>query len=112
MPEPTIARVLIERTTQVTVFNPETQTINLNDSVFWANNTGEAHWPAPDGGADNQWLAKPIPAEGESPQVTFDTVNGSTSSPPNPVTTSFGYHCAKHPHNASEKGVITVVVAS
>src|SRR5689334_2139658 len=106
MPEPKIARVTIDHAPEgITIFNPSTQTINLNDSVFWFNNTGEAHWPAPDGGADNQWLTQAIPGHGQSPQVVFDTV-------PSGKTTQFHYHCAKHPQSASEKGVITVTVSS
>jgi plastocyanin len=106
MPEPTIAKVTITPAPEgITIFNPSTQTINLNDSVFWGNNTSEAHWPAPDGGQDNQWLTQPIPAHGESPQVVFDST-------PTGKTASFPYHCAKHPYSASEKGVITVTVAS
>ncbi|HEY6250254.1 MAG TPA: hypothetical protein VI685_09850, partial [Candidatus Angelobacter sp.] len=76
MAEPKIARVTIDPAPEgVTIFNPSTLNINLNDSVFWANKTSEPHWPAPDGGEDNQWLANPIPAHGESPQVVFDTLN-------------------------------------
>lgn len=103
MPEPTIAKVTIETSGGVTVFNPKTLNINLGDSVFWANTTGEAHQPAPDGGTDTQWVAKPIPSKGESPEVTFDTV-------PSGKTTSFPYHCAEKGH--TETGVITVNVSS
>lgn len=115
MAEPKIASVTIAAAIppgSTSIFNPTTQTINLNDSVFWANETNEEHQPAPDGGKDNQWLTQPIPAKKSpeapaptSPQVVFDST-------PSGKTTSFPYHCATHPTRDKEKGVITVNVAS
>lgn len=104
MAEPKIVRVTIQTSGGVTVFNPKTQTINLNDSVFWVNQTNMAHQPAPDNGKDDQWVAQPIPPQGESPQVAFDDVPGLLGQ----TIVNIPYHCAKHPTLANEKGVITV----
>jgi plastocyanin len=97
MAEPNIAKVTIANApAQTTVFQPNPQTITQFDSVFWSNETAEAHQPAPDGGADDQWVSRPIPPKGQSSQVVFET------------TGTFPYHCVKHPTSAAEKGVITV----
>lgn len=97
MAEPNIAKVTIGNTPSPTsIFNPNPQTITQFDSVFWSNESTEAHQPAPDGGADDLWVAKPIPPKGQSSQVVFED------------TGTFPYHCAKHPTSAAEKGVITV----
>jgi plastocyanin len=97
MAEPNIAKVTIANTpVPTTIFRPNPQTINQFDSVFWSNETTESHQPAPDGGADNQWVSQPIPPKGQSSQVVFET------------TGTFPYHCVKHPNSAAEKGVITV----
>ncbi len=86
MAEPNIAKVTIANTpAQTTIFEPNPQTINQFDSVFWSNETTDSHQPAPDGGADDQWVSKPIPPKGQSSQVVFET------------TGTFPYHCAKHP---------------
>jgi plastocyanin len=97
MAEPNIAKVTITNTpVPTTIFKPNPQTITEFDSVFWSNETSESHQPAPDGGADNQWVSQPILPNGQSSQVVFDT------------TGTFPYHCVKHPNSAAEKGVITV----
>ena len=97
MAEPKIAKVTIAiGPVQTTILRPNPETINQFDSVFWSNETTEAHQPAPDGGADNQWVSQPIPPKGQSSQVVFET------------TGTFPYHCVKHPTSAAEKGVITV----
>lgn len=97
MAEPNIAKVTIANTpAPTTIFQPNPQTITQFDSVFWSNETIEAHQPAPDGGADDQWVSRPIPPKGQSSQVVFET------------TGTFPYHCVKHPTSAAEKGVITV----
>jgi plastocyanin len=97
MAEPNIAKVTIANApAPTTIFNPNPQTINQFDSVFWSNETTESHQPAPDGGADDQWVSKPIPPKGQSSQVVFET------------TGTYPYHCVKHPQNAAEKGVIKV----
>jgi plastocyanin len=97
MAEPNIAKVTIANTPgPTTIFNPNPQTINQFDSVFWSNETTESHQPAPDGGADDQWVSQPIPPKGQSSQVVFET------------TGTYPYHCVKHPHSATEKGVIKV----
>lgn len=101
MAEPKIAKVTIQISAGYTSFSPNPQTINLNDSVFWTNQTEAAHQPAPDGGADDQWVSQPIPPNGQSPQVVFDDVDALLGQ----TTVNLPYHCAKHP---SEKGVITV----
>lgn len=97
MAEPNIAKVTIANTpAPTTIFQPNPQTITQFDSVFWSNETTESHQPAPDGGADDQWVSRPIPPKGQSSQVVFET------------TGTFPYHCVKHPTSAAEKGVITV----
>lgn len=97
MPEPNIAKVTIAHVPKATsIFSPNPQVINQYDSVFWVNKTSEAHQPAPDNGAT--WFTNPIPPNGESPQLNFD----------DKTTTSYPYHCAKHPNNPAEKGVIQV----
>jgi len=97
MAEPNIAKVTIANApAQATIFEPNPQTINQFDSVFWSNETADSHQPAPDGGADDQWVSRPIPPKGQSSQVVFED------------TGTFPYHCAKHPDSATEKGVITV----
>jgi plastocyanin len=97
MAEPNIAKVTIaDAPAPTTIFRPNPQTITQFDSVFWSNETTDSHQPAPDGGADDQWVSKPIPPKGQSSQVVFET------------TGTFPYHCVKHPTSAAEKGVITV----
>jgi plastocyanin len=98
MPEPKIWKIAIEQSASGVSFQPSALSINLSDSVFWANNTPNAHQPAPVNGTPNQWVAQPIPPGGQSPQVVFDSATPST----NP------YSCATHPTNPTEKGVITV----
>lgn len=100
MAEPNIARVTIVNTSGTTTFKPNPQPITQFDSVFWINETSEAHQPAPDGKAPDQWFLQPIPSQGRSSQIVFE----------NPG--SFSYHCAKHPNNPTEKGVITVTAQS
>ncbi|HET6842263.1 MAG TPA: hypothetical protein VFK06_11365 [Candidatus Angelobacter sp.] len=102
MPEPDIQKIIIEPSAGGTTFSPNSQIINLNDSVFWVNNTDQDHQPAPDGGMNNQWVSQPIQPNSRSSQVVFDTV------PP----VSFSYHCAIHPNDPTEKGVITVNAAN
>ena len=102
MPEPKIWKVTIEQGTTGVTFRPTPQSVNLGDSVFWFNNTSSPHQPAPDGGTSDQWVSHPIPPHGQSSQVVFDTLpSGQTSA-------NFSYHCAVHPTNPTEKGVITV----
>ena len=97
MAEPNIAKVTIANApAPTTIFQPNPQTITQFDSVFWSNETTESHQPAPDGGADDQWVSRPIPPKGQSSQVVFETAG------------TFSYHCVKHPTSAAEKGVITV----
>jgi len=98
MPEPKIWRITIEQGATGASFIPGSLTINLNDSVFWANKTPNHHQPAPDNGTPNQWVSQPIPPGGQSPQVVFDSATPAA----NP------YHCATHPGSPTEKGVITV----
>ena len=73
MAEPNIAKVTMQMPVPTTIFRPNPQTINQFDSVFWSNETTESHQPAPDGGADNQWVSQPIPPKGQSSQVVFET---------------------------------------
>jgi len=97
MDEPNIVKVTIGNTPAPTsIFKPNPLTVNQFDSVFWSNESTDSHQPAPDGGADDQWVLKPILPKGQSSQVVFET------------TGTFPYHCAKHPNNAGEKGVIQV----
>jgi len=101
MAEPNIAKITIAIRPGVgTIFNPNPLTITQFDSVFWVNETSEPHQPAPDGGTDDQWVSKPIPPQGSSSQIVFEN------------TGSFSYHCAKHPQNPTEKGVIVVKAQS
>ncbi|HKT48712.1 MAG TPA: hypothetical protein VJV96_00350 [Candidatus Angelobacter sp.] len=100
MAEPNIARVTIVNTSGTTTFKPSPQPITQFDSVFWVNETNEAHQPAPDGGTNDQWVSQPILPQGSSPQIVFEN------------TGSFPYHCAKHPQSQTEKGVITVKAQS
>lgn len=97
MAEPNIVKVTIANAPALTsIFKPNPQTVNQFDSVFWSNESADSHQPAPDGGADDQWVSKPIPSKGQSSQVVFETAG------------TFPYHCVKHPNNAAEKGVIKV----
>jgi plastocyanin len=100
MPEPTIWKITIEqdKKTNTASFHPASLTITQNDGVFWYNNTPNPHQPAPDNGTSDQWVSKPIPAGGRSPQVVFDSATPAS----NP------YHCASDPNAPTEKGVITV----
>lgn len=100
MAEPNIARVIITNASGSAIFKPNPQPITQFDSVFWVNETSEAHQPAPDGGTPDQWVSNPIPPQGKSSQVVFEGAG------------SFSYHCAKHPQSQTEKGVITVKAQS
>lgn len=93
--------------------SPKDAVIENADAVFWANNTGQEHRPAPDSGPEwliqfdqngqpvlgpgGQPVPKNIPAGQSSSQVPFFS-GGKTT-----------YHCAVHPNDPSEKGSITVL---
>jgi plastocyanin len=94
--EPIIVEIKISSESQPSAFTPNPEVIQPNDSVFWFNETDDTHQPAPDGGADNQWVKQPIASGKGCSQVVFQK-NGA-----------FPYHCATHPNVAREKGTITV----
>src|SRR5713226_3180436 len=94
--EAIIAKIKISKKAQSAAFEPNLEVIQPNDSVFWFNETGTEHQPAPDGGADGQWVQAPIESGKGCPQVVFKQ-NGK-----------FPYHCARHQDDASEKGAILV----
>jgi hypothetical protein len=92
MPEPKIWKVTIVQGATGASFIPAALTINLNDSVFWVNNTPNSQQPAPDDGTAGQWVPQPIPPGGQSTQVVFDSATPAS----NPY------------HSNAAKGVITV----
>jgi plastocyanin len=78
------------------VFDPNSVTVKVNDSVFWYNgDLKQAHWPAPSAANPTGWLDYQIAPDGESNQISFD--------PPAPYT--LNYVCALHP---GETGQIKV----
>lgn len=103
MSEPKIWKITIEPGIGGVVFQPRALTIEVNDSVFWHNNTSKPHQPAPDDGTPDQWVSQPIPPGGQSPQVVFDLDPDKNTFPVNNP-----YHCATDPIAPTEKGVITV----
>lgn len=87
---------------QTASFNPPTQTVMVNDLVFWRNNDAQAtHQPKPVGGADDDWVKVPISKKLGTQVDTSNTVSFG------PGTTKAGvpYVCALH---ANEKGTIIV----
>jgi hypothetical protein len=79
---------------QPATFNPTSQTVVVNDSVFWFNSDPtQAHWPAPKAGPKNGFMATQIAPNSPSAQVSFG------------VPSTVAYICAIHPN---ETGTIIV----
>jgi hypothetical protein len=88
-----IFRIEIKAGTPAT-FNPNTQSVFVNDSVFWFNSDPtQAHWPAPSSGPKDGFLQFQIAPNSPSAQASFGT----------PKTIS--YVCVNHP---GETGTIIV----
>jgi plastocyanin len=78
---------------QPATYNPSTQTVVVNDSVFWFNSDPtQAHFPTPDVGTI-PWLQFQVAPNSPSAQVAFG------------VPGTFKYHCANH---TGESGTIVV----
>lgn len=75
------------------VFDPNSQTVFVNDSVFWFNGDKLAHWPAPSAANPKGFLEYQVTPNASSNQVSFST----------PKT--IPYICVNHP---GEKGTIIV----
>ena len=76
------------------VYNPNPQTVYVNDSVFWFNSDpNEAHWPAPSASNPTGFMANQIPPNTSSDQVGFGAVQ------------SISYICINH---EGERGQINV----
>jgi len=77
------------------VYDPNPQTVYVNDSVFWFNgDPNEAHWPAPSASDQQGFIEYQIPPNTQSNQVGFAA----------PQTIS--YICINHP--GEESGQIIV----
>ena len=72
-------------------FNPTTQTVYVNDSVFWRNDDAQnAHWPAPSVGDPKGFLKFQVTPNSSSSQVSFGK----------PKTIS--YICVNHPNETGQ----------
>ncbi len=79
---------------QPATYNPSSQTVVVNDSVFWFNSDPtQAHWPAPATGPKDGFLQFQIAPNSPSAQVAFG------------VPGTFKYVCNNH---AGESGTIIV----
>jgi hypothetical protein len=76
------------------VFDPNPQTVFVNDSVFWHNDDQEAHWPAPSASDPTGFIDFQIPPNTSSNQVSFGSVQ------------TIPYVCINHPDE--ETGQINV----
>ncbi len=73
-------------------YNPSSQTVIVNDSVFWFNSDPtQAHWPTPSSGP--AWLQFQVAPNSSSAQVSFGTPG------------TFTYTCKNH---NGETGTIIV----
>lgn len=75
-------------------FVPNSEPINVGESVSWSNSDMDAHWPAPVGGANDAWLPAPVASGEVSQPVAF------------PAAGTMPYRCAVEGHN--ETGTIVV----
>jgi len=76
------------------VYDPNPQTVYVNDSVFWFNgDPNEAHWPAPSASSPKGFIAHQIPPNTQSNQVGFAAAQ------------TISYICINHP---GESGQIIV----
>ena len=77
------------------VFDPNPQTVCVNDNVFWFNgDPNAAHWPAPSASDPTGFIQFQIPPNTSSDEVTF------------PSAQTIPYICINHP---SETGQIIVL---
>jgi plastocyanin len=83
------------------VFEPPDLEAAVGDLVYWRNNTGEAHQPAPKGEPPSTWMDYPIssklpdqPPPTSQQAVTYDSA------------TTVEYYCALHPDRPEETGTI------
>jgi len=92
--------------------SPNPQVVQVNDSVFWANQTSEAHRPAPQG--CGEWFI-----ERDDNGVAIKDSNGKdipqNVSPGQPsqqvqfqAAGVFPYQCNVHPTNQQEQGTVIV----
>jgi hypothetical protein len=75
------------------VFDPNSLTVYVNDSVYWFNGDQEAHWPAPSASNPKGFLEYQITPNAPSNQVSF------------PTPKAISYVCINHP---GETGKIIV----
>jgi plastocyanin len=75
------------------VFDPNTLTVYVNDSVFWFNGDSQAHWPAPSAANPKGFLQYQVTPNASSNQVSFGTAK------------TISYICVNHP---GETGQIIV----
>jgi plastocyanin len=73
---------------------PNSTAIAAGQCVSWSNSDAEPHQPCPDSG--DPWFQAPIASGDISATVSFKSPGVNA------------YHCAVHPDNENEKGVITV----
>jgi len=75
-------------------YNPSSQTVIVNDSVFWFNSDPtQAHWPAPAAGPKDGFMQFQVAPNSSSAQVSFGTPG------------TFKYVCVNH---TGETGTIIV----
>jgi hypothetical protein len=75
------------------VFDPNPQTVYVNDSVFWFNGDKEAHWPAPSASNPTGFIPFQVSPNTSSNQVGFASAQ------------TISYVCVNHP---GESGQIIV----
>lgn len=63
-------RIVIKAGTPAT-FNPKSQTVFVNDTVFWFNSDTQAHWPAPSPTNKTGFLQYQIAPNSSSNTVSF-----------------------------------------
>ncbi len=75
------------------VYDPNPQTVFVNDSVFWFNGDQEAHWPAPSAANPKGFIPFQVAPNSSSNQVSF------------PAAGKIPYICVNH---KGESGLIIV----
>lgn len=83
------------------VFEPQTLEAAVGDLVYWRNNTGERHWPAPKGELPSTWMDYPISSKlpDQPPPTSQQAVTYGTA-------TTVEYYCVIHEERPEETGTI------
>jgi plastocyanin len=87
-------------------FNPQSLTVAAGDIIYWRNNDGIPHWPAPSVANKTSWMDFQIPGKLPDQPAPTSQQAVSFSPPPNnqPPQIIYTYVCALHP---DETGSIT-----